>query len=80
METKKGTNALLLIIAICLVLIVAKLYSGVDLVTPAEAQKETMTTVYACHAEGTAPCKWLPIRVDKEGYLVTKPIHIPAPN
>jgi hypothetical protein len=73
MDAKRGTNALLIIIAICLVLIVARLYE-VNVVQSAEAQQEAMTKVYGCY-EQAGTCKWLPIHVDKDGYLVTKPIH-----
>jgi hypothetical protein len=69
MEPQRTKDALLFIIALCLVLIVVKLYSSVDLVSRAEAQPSpSRTNLYGCSLlNSSAPggCDtWVPLRVD----------------
>jgi len=69
MEAQRTKNSILFIIALCLVLIVVKLYSSVDLVSRAEAQTPApRINLYGCSLlNNSAPggCDtWVPLRVD----------------
>lgn len=72
MEDQRTRNGLLFIIALCLVLIVLRLYS-VELVSPANAQVQQVTEarLYACVVG--KQCRenesWIPV-VTKDGALI----------
>ena len=75
--SKDGTtNILLTVIAVCLVLIVARMY-GVDKFTEAHsAQVNVVTQIAGCfdpEQSGHPGCGWTPIRVDKKGFLILSP-------
>jgi hypothetical protein len=75
--SKDGTtNILLTVIAVCLVLIVARMY-GVDKLTEAHsAQANGGTRIAGCfdpEEYGHPGCGWTPIRVDKKGFLILSP-------
>jgi hypothetical protein len=76
MESQKLRNGFLFVIALCLVLIVLRLYS-IDLVTTASAAPvatSNYSMVYGCRA-GAADCRdmanWVPVRVTPNGALYT---------
>jgi hypothetical protein len=78
MTDKRMTNFLLLVIAVCLVLIVIKLYDDVDLVAEAHAQNEPSTVGLMGFYPGTKMAGgsivnrgWKNVLVDDEGRLVT---------
>ena len=76
MNGPRTQNALLFVIALCLVLIVLKLY-GDDLVTSAEAAPASMSNkvlIYGCTASGGEDCtgSWRPILVDGAGAIVQR--------
>ncbi|HWM95242.1 MAG TPA: hypothetical protein VN493_31095 [Thermoanaerobaculia bacterium] len=75
MKSERVRNGLLFVIAVCLVLIVLRLYS-VDLVKEAEAQGGTVspTYLYACDVgeNCTRPQAWSPVRLDEHGRLVVE--------
>ena len=77
MEGQRTKNALLFVIALCLVLIVLRLYSSGDFVR--EAQAQTLGTgtheadLYACqpYTGGAPGCDWVPVLVNSRRALVT---------
>lgn len=70
MESQRTKNSLLFVIAVCLVLIVLKLYSG-DLVREASAEPKSAAYMYGCvDRDPTDVCKkWVPLSVSKLGSL-----------
>jgi hypothetical protein len=78
MESQRMKNALLFVIALCLVLIVVRLYSSVDFIKEAQAQSTGGEThLYGCQlfrGAGNLPeCNWTPVRVNGGGDIVTVP-------
>lgn len=74
MDSKRSTNVLLAIIAICLILIVMKMYDG-SLVAEAQAQAPSTPTpaILGCYMPpGASSCQWRHIRVDSGGRLMTQ--------
>ena len=72
MDTKRVTNALLLVIAACLVLIVIKMYSSVDFIAEAQAQSSDTARMYGCYQRiSGSTCDWLPIEVTAGGRVIT---------
>jgi hypothetical protein len=72
MEGQRIRNGLLFVIALCLVLIVLRLYS-VDLVRPASAAENgTSSYMYACAGgtDCTHPDDWVPVRATNKGVLL----------
>jgi hypothetical protein len=72
MDSKKVTNFLLLVIATCLVLIVAQLYDNFSLVAEAQAQTES-GIIKGCHYDG-GPCRPTAIQVDRNGVVLTRAV------
>jgi hypothetical protein len=72
MDTKNATNFLLLIIAACLVLIVIKMYSSVNIIAEAQAQSGGSVYIHGCvpNASGSGCSGWKPILVDAQGRLL----------
>jgi hypothetical protein len=102
MASSRLHNALLFVIAVCLVLLVVHFYSG-HLVDKAQAAQPTPPAakspaadpkaqtpetpspmaqppssnwvyLFGCDASG-GTCHWSPVKVDPNGYLLTKPAH-----
>ena len=73
MASLRTQNALLFVIALCLVLIVVHLYSDVDLVAKAQAQGGSETHIYGCVADGVGGCRWAPVLVNQNGALFLAP-------
>jgi hypothetical protein len=71
MNERRVMTTLLSVIAVCLALIVLKLYSS-DLVTSAYAQPETKAQ--EIHLMGYSGKDWVRVRVDSEGRLLTAPV------
>ena len=74
MASLRTQNALLFVIALCLVLIVVHLYSG-HLVAKAQAANggEYVYLNGCTSLRVSGECVgWAPVRVDSNGYLVTK--------
>jgi hypothetical protein len=78
MNGQRTRDGLLFVIAVCLVLIVLRLYSG-DLVTPAQASLENPKSFSNMHIYGCLPtnsekeCTWVPVRADRDGRLKAAP-------
>jgi len=71
MDNKRSTNVLLSIIALCLMLIVVKMY-GTSLVAEAEAQAPPPGITGCYIAQGVTYCQWRYIQVDSVGKLLTR--------
>lgn len=81
MASLRTQNALLFVIAACLVLLVVHFYSG-HLVAKAQAAPSPAPAVdkKEVHLHGCRPnatknfnCDWVPVRVDDYGYVITTP-------
>lgn len=72
MDNRRGTNVLLLAIAILLALIVIKLYD-VSFVAEAQAQEDAAAVrIVGCFKKyDSSRCEWRPVRVDEQGSLDT---------
>lgn len=73
MDSKKTTNVLLLVIAVCLTLIALKL-PGTSFISEAQAQSSAGQNVrlMGCYKGlGSLGCDWTPVRVSGEGMLLT---------
>jgi hypothetical protein len=65
-------DTLLFVIALCLVLIVIRLYSASDFVREAQAQSSKGDVhLFACQHEPGETCNWLPVQSDGRGYILT---------
>lgn len=69
MASLRTQNALLFVIALCLVLLVVHLYSG-RVVSKAQAQGGSETHLYGCVADGVGGCRWAPILVNQDGNIL----------
>jgi len=72
MDSKKVTNILLLVIAVCLVLIVVQLYDGSTLVAEAHAQS-TSGVLKGCYYDGGL-CRPTDIQVTQNGVVLTRAV------
>jgi hypothetical protein len=71
---ERTKNALLFVIALCLVLIVLRLYSSGEFVSVAEAQGPgQQTNLYGCRGvlAGGECASWVPVQVNRDGKLIT---------
>jgi hypothetical protein len=78
MEGQRTKNALLFVIALCLGLIVLRLYSSVDLVGEAEARANggPETHLWGCANLGLFPgtcIDWVPVRTTLDGRVIVAP-------
>lgn len=74
MKNQRVIAALLFVIALCLVLITAKLYN-IDLVDKAYAQGGSAAMIFGCYippgkAQSEVSCQWVPVKVTENGVFV----------
>lgn len=79
MVSLRTQNALLFVIALCLVLLVVHFYSGhlvakaYAAISPAPKDSAGAVVLYGCYqTDPKKPCDWQPVQVDKFGHLITK--------
>ncbi|HEV7672610.1 MAG TPA: hypothetical protein VGS22_29170 [Thermoanaerobaculia bacterium] len=74
MASLRTQNALLFVIALCLVLLVVHFYAGHLVAKAQAAQIENPVHLYGCAKKVGMTCiDWQQVRVDPSGDLLTKP-------